>query len=483
MANFMQKKLHKVFWLLVEPKTAEKDLVRREFILNILLLGAIFLSVIALVSSTLTFLTEFFSGRGSLNFSPIIVFVIFLLFLFGYYLSRIGKFKIVAYALLGIYFLGATYTSYKWGVDVPESLLTNALLIIMSGILIGTRFSWITTGLISLILVIFTLLQSMQLMPIVSSWREQQPTLGDAIVYSATLCIIALVSWLFNREMDKALQRARRSEAALKRQRDHLEVMVTKRTRELQRVQSEKLLQLHRFAELGRLASGLFHDLVNPLNAVSLTLNRLQLENEKLHSEEEITRLVQRARLGAQQIETFITAARKQIQNQEILQTFSLKHEINQAIQILDYKAKSRQVRVLFNFSRDIRTFGNPIKFCQLITNIVSNGIEAYDSLEKKSKTVQIDLKRVKQAAVITIHDWGSGIKPSDISKVFDPLFTTKDFEKGTGIGLSLCKDTVEKHFHGIIDVDSDKKRGTIFTVTFPIKKIPEGKLLTETAF
>jgi signal transduction histidine kinase len=315
---------------------------------------------------------------------------------------------------------------------------------------------------------------------VTSNWRDQLPTFGDAIVYSAILFIIALVSWLFNREMERALQRARRSEAALKRQRDHLEVMVTKRTRELQRVQSEKLLQLHRFAELGRLASGLFHDLVNPLNAVSLTLNRLQHENQKVHSEEDINRLVQRASIGAQQIETFITAARKQIQNQEILQIFSLKHEINQAIQILDYKAKTLQVTIIFNFTRDIRAFGNPIKFCQLITNLVSNGIEAYENSEKKSKKVEVDLKRIKQTAVITIHDWGSGIKPDDLPKVFDPLFTTKDFEKGTGIGLSMCKDTVEKYFHGTLQVISDKKNGTMFTVTFPIKRAPVGKLLTE---
>lgn len=464
--------------MLIAPKSKDKDRARREFILNILLIALIVLSATAFFTNVI----QLFFYERKVAETPLVLGAILGFFVILYILSRKGKSYLSAISLVSLLLLISVYINVEWGADLPVSLLFAALMIVIAGVLIGTKFAFVIT---------FLSVSSVMLFSYLEVWSMIHPNrvreieglrIADSVVHVIILAIIATVSWLFNREIEKALKRARSSEKALKRQRDQLEVLIEERTQELQQVQAEKLIQLYRFAELGRLSSGLFHDLASPLNLISLNLDRLQSRSEHIHAKEEITTVVERAQLGAQQIESFISAARKQIQNQEILQTFSLKNEIMQAIQILDYKAKALHVQIVFAPTRDIRGFGNPIKFYQLIMNLVSNSIEAYEGIETKSKkAVTIELKRIKQTAIVTIHDWGSGIKPKDLPKVFDPLFTTKGFEKGTGIGLSLCKETVERYFLGTIEVVSNKKNGTIFTVTFPIQKAPQGKIVRET--
>jgi two-component system C4-dicarboxylate transport sensor histidine kinase DctB len=288
------------------------------------------------------------------------------------------------------------------------------------------------------------------------------------------LGIISVVSWLFNRESEKALKRARDSEYALKKQKDQLEIVVEKRTGQLKLAQIKEMEHVYRFAEFGRMASGLFHDLVEPLNLVSLNLDMLNEKNEEL-KQQEIKRLVERAVIGTKRLEKFVIAARKQMQNQEVLQVFSLKNEINQIIEILLYKAQKAHVKVAFIAEKDIATFGNPIKFNHVITNLIINALDSYDSEIKRDKRIEIVLQESNKHAKLNIHDWGIGIPTNNLSRIFDPFFTTKNINKGTGIGLVICQNIINNDFEGIIEVDSNKKTGTNFTITFPIRSSSNG--------
>jgi two-component system C4-dicarboxylate transport sensor histidine kinase DctB len=300
-------------------------------------------------------------------------------------------------------------------------------------------------------------------------WRDETLQLNDSFVAIVTLSIIAIVSWLSNREIEKSLRRARRSEADLKKERDSLEVKVEERTRELKQAQMEKMSQLAHFAEFGKLSSGLLHDLANPLTALSLNLGRLkdvyaqEVSGMKLH--------VNQALEAAKRMEDFVKAARKQIQQQETMVNFSPAEEILQVIQILEYRAKSEGVQV--NFKGDIRvvTYGNFLKFSQVMANLISNAIDAYagESYRDRSKEVEIRLKRENDTLFITVRDFGMGIAEENLGRIFDPFFTTKTFEKGTGIGLSISKEIIEKDFGGHISVASAAGRWTLFTVEIPI--------------
>ena len=93
--------------------------------------------------------------------------------------------------------------------------------------------------------------------------------------------------------------------------------------------------------------------------------------------------------------------------------------------------------------------------------------------------TITIRTARKGDAATISISDTGGGIPPENLSKIFDPGFTTKGVGVGTGLGLSICYKIIEEH-NGKIEVESDNS-GTTFTITLPVghgghaKKVKRG--------
>ncbi len=458
------KKLYKVF---IESKSNNKDVARRKFILNILLTSALGLTFVAVISALITDVVDSNTGSAFVGESSIIPSCIFFVLLLNYYFSHKGKYRYAAYFLLTLFFLGATYTSYTWGIDIPSALLTYVLVIIMGGILISSSFALFATILISLTLLVLLFAYENHIITFNTSWTQLPATIADVTVYTVILFIIALISWLYNREMEKALRRARSSELALKKQRDQLEVMVAERTQELKKVQVEKLMQLYRFAEFGRLSSGLFHELVAPLNVISLNLEQARRNSEHIQIQEKLYSSLNRAQIGTERIESYLRAARKQIQTQDISQEFSLNDEIKQVIQMLTYKASHEDIKIIYESQSEVKLFGNPLKFNQLVTNIISNGIDSYDKIDHENNKIKITMNKSKGSVIISIQDWGSGIPASIIPKIYDPLFTTKSFEKGTGIGLALCKDIVEKEFKGSIEVISKEGAGTTFTLIF----------------
>src|SRR5690606_12431145 len=133
-----------------------------------------------------------------------------------------------------------------------------------------------------------------------------------------------------------------------------------------------------RFAEFGRLSSGIFHDLLNPINAIVLTINKLNV-----HSTLEVPELrtqLNHAIKASKQMEVFIRAIRKQIQTHGTHTTFSLNEEIEQVLDMISFKAREQQVDIRFEADEEIRSYGNALKFHQVITNLVINAIDAYDN-------------------------------------------------------------------------------------------------------
>lgn len=111
-------------------------------------------------------------------------------------------------------------------------------------------------------------------------------------------------------------KRAHASEQALKEEKDLLEIKVEERTAELKRSQAENISQFSRFAEIGRLSSGLFHDLIGPLASVAMNLSGLE---GSVHADmNEIKDQVDRAIKASRRMDTFIGAVRKQIRGGRI---------------------------------------------------------------------------------------------------------------------------------------------------------------------
>jgi signal transduction histidine kinase len=183
---------------------------------------------------------------------------------------------------------------------------------------------------------------------------------------------------------------------------------------------------------------------------------------------------------ASKRMESFIAAIRKQNRKQDSLAEFSLNEEINQVIKLLDYKAKSLNVKLIFQSAPEIRSFGKSWQFYQVVNNLVSNAVDSYENFalgDKRRKEVVIQLNEHHGRAHLVVYDDGPGISRDLHGKVFEPFYSTKPEHKGTGIGLAIVKTIVEQDCRGTIKVESDGFSGTTFIVEFPLIPVPNNEL------
>jgi signal transduction histidine kinase len=395
------------------------------------------------------------------------IFFTLLVVLFGCLLviSRKGYYRMATFILIGLYFTTPTYGALRWGVELPLVAISYIVIIVISSILISTRFGFFITSIISLTITAVCLLQSHHIITPLLYWKYTPVRINDAIELSAVFFLVTIVSWLSNKEMEKSLVRARASESALVEERNMLEIKVEERTKELKQAQEEKIGQLYRFAEFGRVSSGVFHDLMNSLQVVVSTVTKLEDKDAVPEIKDHLAKAVS----ASKRMGTYMETVRKQIATDDAIMTFSLQKEIQDAVDILQFHAREARTTVDFRSEHHLTLHGNPIKFYQLAFNILANAIDACkENVEPSSIMVRLYENKHKQNITLVIKDTGCGIDPSVIEHIFNPFFTTKQHHRGIGIGLSQTKEIVEKDFKGTISVSSTVGRGSTFTMAFP---------------
>lgn len=450
---------------IIRPRAKEENRNRQEFILNILLLSSIiFLSLINIIR-----IIDVVNNPHDRGLPLIFTLLILVFFLGLYYLSRRGHLKLSAVLLILVYSLPTLYFAYHWGTDLPAVLLLAVLIIIMSGILIGSYLAFINTLVISGCLLFFTYLQQNKIINVSSYWRLEANETGDMISYIIILSIISLVAWLYAHEIEKSLKRARLSETALKIERDLLEVKVIERTKQIRSLEMEKITQLYRLAEFGRLSSGIFHDLINPLTAVALNLEELKKTSPGNNS----NNFLEQAFKATRRMENFIISIKKQIQGNNIKKYFILSDEIEETRQILNYKIQKAQVELNINIPKNLSIYGDPLKFSQVIANLLSNAVEACEeNPASRAKKIYVKAWRENKQTIIKVSDNGIGIKPELRDKIWETFFSTKNnASSGLGIGLASTKNIIEKDFFGTITTDNSCENGTAFKIVIPPTK------------
>lgn len=454
--------MHKFYNQFIKPISKDSDQAEREIVLNYLLVGIFGLSVIALIDTILAPVIsgEPFHPYRILNNSITVMFVAGI-----YVLSRYKQqHKTVAIILTLLIALFACSMVYHWGLLLPAGILLCGLSIVMAGILISARSALYTAGGITLVLVILQYAKARQYIHPDLAWMRASSTAGDVIGYVAIFFIIALVSWLFNRQMEMSLKRAQRSEKALQRQKDLLEIKVEKRARQLEAAQLEKMQQLYRFAELGQLSTALFHDLANHLSTVNLDIEGLTIGD---HPD-----IMDRIQQNVGHINTIVRRVRQQIGGKSSIEAFDVADEIEEVTKILSPTAEQAGVVISVTADKSVKPAllckGDVTRLRQVILNLVNNAIEAYPTRRSRTieQAVNVTLKRHNSTLFINVNDHGVGIRPTSQSKIFEPFYTTK--KKGVGIGLFIVKQVIENDFGGSLSLTSDKQQGTTFTVSLP---------------
>ncbi len=445
-----------LFKKFITSRVKDSDRRNREIVLNSLLAGTfILLSLFLLLLLIDALLHTMFPGQ---RIAATLVVLIFLGYL--YYASGKGRFRRTAYMLVGLYLLMAIAIVAEWGLYTPTGVLLFSLVVVLAGILLGAAYSLYAVIVVAGALSAVQLAQSSGHLHPNLDWLTQPSSFVDVISYSFVFGTIALVSWMFNHQMERSLKHAQRAEAALSRQKALLEIKVEKRTRQLQAAQLEEMQQLYRFAELGQLSTALLHDLANHLTTLTLDIEGLGEQNN--------SHMLRRAKRSMRYIDDMVHQVRDQLHDQSQPKRFSVAGEIDEVMKILAPKAQRAQVTVEWENPPDKTSscYGEPSRFRQLIANLISNGIDAYPEASKTTESnrhVAVNLKATAARITITVSDWGRGINTQDRARIFDPFFSTK--AKGMGIGLFITRQIAEEHFGGTITLDPEAKH-TIFTIT-----------------
>lgn len=227
----------------------------------------------------------------------------------------------------------------------------------------------------------------------------------------------------------------------------------------------ERLGEAEHLSKIGQLASGMAHEIRNPLNFINLTIDHLRMDYKPGDSEKkaEFEEL-------ALNIKTEIARLNRLLGNfldygkpiKLDIQTASLEDVIKEAISIADYKIREQNIKLNTDFSKNIPPLNldkEQIKAC--ILNVVSNAIQAMPSGGRLFISTAVSDGFVS----LRIKDTGEGIKEADIDKIFNPYFTTKT--AGIGLGLAITKRIIEEH-KGRIDVESSYRNGAVVSIQFP---------------
>lgn len=442
---------------LLQPRSVDEDARRRELIFNTIVVALIGIACIALTSSILNHLSGTAVGSNSIVNNGV-----FLLLMIGLHtLSRRGFVKTAIAILLILLLLIPLELIMSWSFELPQAILMTAMIIVVAGILLSARAALLTTLLISAGLVLIAQAQVHGSIAVNTSWLNRHLEIGDAIGYMVIFWIIGLISWLANRQIASSLSRARRSERALARERDSLEVKVAKRTRQLEQAQLMRTMELQRFAEFGRISAGLLHDVASPLTAASLNLEQAGKQPR--------SREVRQALSNLRHLERYVESARKQLQHESAEQEFSVRLEIVQVIDVLAHQARSLHVSVRTKMSDNYVLYGDVAKFSQIMANLIMNAIEAYGGSDAAiTRDVSVEVSEEPGHIVIVVRDHGKGIPKAELSKLFKPFYSTKARHgRGLGIGLTMVKQYVEQDFAGSITVTSSPQQGTCFTLKF----------------
>jgi signal transduction histidine kinase len=226
-----------------------------------------------------------------------------------------------------------------------------------------------------------------------------------------------------------------------------------------------KLAHSEKMATIGRLVSGVAHEVNNPLAAI-LGFTDLLLENPEVPSSarEDLQIILQETQRTKVIVQDLLSFARQRPVQRELVQVNAL---LRQTIKLRSYDFASHGVEVTEEFDESLApALGDAQQLQQVFLNILNNAYDAVQETGQRGKIV-IGTARRGDSIEIAVTDNGTGI--ADPQRIFDPFYTTKQAGKGTGLGLSICYGIVRAHGGEIQCWNNGATGGSTFVVRIPV--------------
>lgn len=424
-------------------------------------------------------------------------------------IAQLGYCKITQ--VLFVLFLSLTlyFLVYKYGIHNPIVLLLMFAGHTIFRFVVELSRLFLTITFNALIIFLISYLQDIGFISV--SLIQQPSTLRIIVIFYIILANLTLVSFVFNRKAEKILSK----------EVECLNIKIQEQITDLEELQVERMLQYTKLADYERIATSILHDICGNLTIISLVLEYIQDQATTLG---DIKNSANRAIHALTKTENLIDILRNQFQQSGTQLEFCLYTEIKRVLNILDSKLTHNYICVTLQVDSAVTIYGYPFKFYQLVYNLLINAIESYtpintsfnksSGLQKPAQSIHVKeqtiignavpnallssqtsllhrdtglstdlkssdfpaskieprqialrIKNLEKTIVMIITDFGIGIPNDILPKIFNPLFSTKPYNKGMGIGLTICKMIAEKDFKGKIFLKSTAGVGTTFWV------------------
>ena len=248
-------------------------------------------------------------------------------------------------------------------------------------------------------------------------------------------------------------------------QKDLLKI-VDEKTQEI--IQKDKIL-IHnaKMSEMGEMIGAIAHQLKQPLNTISATtmLTEMLLDmGDSSGAKTNINKINDSVQFMASTIDEF----RDLYKDDNLKKDFSIIKSIESIELILSHQFQVSGITISKDIDSSLKLYDNETQFKQIILNLFNNAKDVL--IEKKVADGEIKVKVYtdeNKKIIISVGDNGGGIPKENIDKIFNPYFTTKSSSGGTGIGLHIIKNIIEKNMDGNISVENTLN-GAIFTIVLP---------------
>ncbi len=236
---------------------------------------------------------------------------------------------------------------------------------------------------------------------------------------------------------------------------------IDKETAELQ----QRALASSHLASLGELASGIAHEVNNPLASIVLYTQLLMEEDLPAKTKSDVMSIYESAVRAINIIRRLLTFARQQLQQK---MATDINEMVAVTLELRKYALETSNIRVRTELAPGLPlTLADAGQIQQVFLNIVLNA-EAEMKLRHGKGSLFITTELVDNTIKVSFTDDGPGITPENMRKIFDPFFTTREVGEGTGLGLSICHGIVADH-DGKIYAESEAGKGATFYVELPV--------------
>lgn len=292
------------------------------------------------------------------------------------------------------------------------------------------------------------------------TFREYQKEFDYSLIWKLSILLIIIFMGILYRQRllkrlnDSLIDKVHIKTKKLREINSQLEARIRKEVEE--NLKKDRLLsQQQKMVSMGQMIENIAHQWRQPLSVITTSVSGIKVKKMVNDLDDEfLDKTLDSIMNTSQYLSNTIDDFRYFFKPQKEKKDFSLKKCCDKTIDLLDANFIEHNIKVICKID-DIKVNGYETELIQVLINILNNSKDALESLEDEIKLIFIDILEEDGKAVIRIKDNAGGIPEDILNKVFEPYFTTKHQSRGTGIGLYMCQEIINKHMEGCVDISN----------------------------